>query len=485
MKGAELNMIDVTHEQVTLTDLFGMKLRIPKFQRSYSWESSHVVDLLKDTFERETKYLMGTVILHKPENGGGTEAFDIVDGQQRLVTLTILLQNLGEQNLPLLKQQFSKSSWWYINEAQNTIKNYLAGKSSKKIDSYKIFISEKLLFSKLELSGTNALDLAYTFFDSVNSKGKPLSDFDLLKAHHLMFIPAKEERLAKQHNDEWQSRDDRHKDVFSNTLRRLRMWSQGKDRDSREERADYNEFNDKVEPDKSANHEYKLNRYMQPAAFRSWRREGGKVVLSMDYPVIDAEELIPTEVTQTIEGGDPFFLYARRYHRLYERLYGDNSDNKNSQPESTSYLFVRNLANSIKNDYLQSAFKAVILLYVDKFAEDSLIDVAVCAERIISAWRWEKNSVRIEGTLSHVNNNRLVPIILNAATPRHVISQFLDRTATLEKIPSSNDIKKSNVKCWYRNSLQGFYIDDNRRKISDKRICELTISYQNLEKLND
>ena len=479
-------MADVKHEQVSLTKLFEMNLRIPDFQRSYSWEPSHVLDMLKDTFKRKTQYLMGTVILYKPDNEG-KEVFDIVDGQQRLVTLTILLQNLGKQDtpLPLLEQQFSKSSWWHINEAQNTIKNFLAGKSEM-LEAYKNFISEKLLFSMLELSGTNALDLAYTFFDSINSKGKPLSDFDLLKAHHLMFIPAKEERLAKQHNDEWQSRDDRHKEVFSNTLRRLRMWSQGKDRDSREERADYNEFNDKVEPDKSANHEYKLNRYMQPAAFRSWRREGGKVVLSMDYPVIDAEELIPTEVTQTIEGGDPFFLYARRYHRLYERLYGDNSDNsdnKNNQPESTSYLFVRNLANSIKNDYLQATFKAVMLLYVDKFAEDGLIDVAVCAERIISAWRWEKNSVRIEGTLSHVNNNRLVPIILNAVTPRHVISQFLDSAAAFEKIPSHSAVKNSNVKCWYRDSLKGFY-HDNRSKISDMRICELIIGYESEDKRN-
>ena len=297
-----VNGTPVTHKQSSLTDLFKMNLKIPDYQRNYSWESSHVTALLSDTFGRSTEYLMGTVILHqKPcENDNGNtekiDIFDIVDGQQRLITLTILLKELSckDVNSPLLENSvFPKSAWWNIKETQKVINNFLKNNPNEK-ENYLEIIKEKLKFSVLTLTGPNALDLAYTFFDSVNSKGKPLSDFDLLKAHHLMFIPAREESLAEDHNNEWQVRDDRHHHVFTNTLRRLRMWARREDRDSREERADYNEFCDKVEPDKTSNHEYLLNRYMQPAAFRSWRREGGRVVLSMDYPMLDAEELIPT-----------------------------------------------------------------------------------------------------------------------------------------------------------------------------------------------
>ncbi len=60
-----------------LTSLFGKPLKIPNYQRYYSWKQSHVNDLLKDTFEwdRNKEYLLGTVILHKEK-----ENFDIVDG---------------------------------------------------------------------------------------------------------------------------------------------------------------------------------------------------------------------------------------------------------------------------------------------------------------------------------------------------------------------------------------------------------------------
>lgn len=58
-------------------------------------------------------------------------------------------------------------------------------------------------FAVLVVNDSN-LDLAYTFFSNQNSKGVPLSDFDLLKAHHLRFIPGDEggqaEHMAKKWN---------------------------------------------------------------------------------------------------------------------------------------------------------------------------------------------------------------------------------------------------------------------------------------------
>ncbi len=471
------NAEPVKHEPLTpLSRLFEKNLKIPPYQRTYCWESEHVSDLLKDTFNRTSKYLMGTVILHKQNDKSNNEFVDIVDGQQRLVTLTILLNQLKypADSLRLLnKGEFSKSSWWYIIEAQKNIANFISGKEVKELERYQKLLANDLLFSVLTIEGGNALDLAYTFFDSVNSKGKPLTDFDLLKAHHLMFIPAREEELAKNHNDVWQQRDERHKEVFANTLRRLRMWSRGLDRDSRAERPDYYEFCDRVEPEKAANHEYMFNRYMQPAAFRSWRREGGRVILSMDYPVLDAEELIPTEVTQTIVGGDPFFIYAKRYHRLYETLY--LSDNNKKDKSSTACVFIRNLAENIQNEKLKSAFRAVIMLYFDKFGEDRLIEAAVCVERIISSWRWKAYSVRIEGTLTHVNNSRLVPITLEAVTARQVVEQLISvAEKNLTSLPKLE--KPGPTVTSYFVTLASFY-EINFNKIADERVKSLTSGY--------
>jgi len=409
---ADSNPFNVELKSWSLHDLFSQpqSLNIPKYQRSYSWKSSHVRDLLKDTFDRINPYLMGTLILH--ETGGG---LDIVDGQQRLVTITVLLHELktDPRLLPLLKGDFSDASTGVIRKARKTISEFLADKSEEKRAAFR----ERLLahdhdkgslrFAVLVLRGENALDRAYTFFDSVNSKGKALSDFDLLKAHHLMFIPPKHETLASKHNDEWLRQDELHFHLFSTTLRRLRMWGRGQNRDIKRERPDYNEFCSVVEPELETDSEHILNRYMQPVAFRSWRRVGDKIVLSMDYPVLDGETLIPTQVTQTIEGGDAFFLYTKRYHGLYATLF----DRGGAGRPSTAISFVRGLADYMDNPHLQNAFRAVILLYVDKFGEDRLIEVGVCAERIISFWRWYARSLRIEGSLRHVCEKRLVPIL--------------------------------------------------------------------------
>lgn len=245
------------------------------------------------------------------------------------------------------------------------------------------------------------------------------------------------------------------------------MWSRGQKRDTKRERPDYNEFCSLVEPEHETDSEHLFNRYLQPVAFRSWRRVGSRVVLSMDYPVLDGEALIPTQVTQTIEGGDAFFLYAKRYHRLYETLFVEIGGRL-----STAISFIRRLASHIDNRYLQDAFRAVMLLYVDKFGENKLIEVGICTERIISAWRWEAWSVRIEGTLGHVSDKRLIPILLESVNSLHAYSQLLAVTQTLSQArPELRPVQQR-----YYASLAGFYTQESS-KILDVRAHSLASFY--------
>lgn len=224
-------------------------LSIPDYQRAYEWRTDHVKNLFNDTFDasqKKSSYLMGTLILHKTEN-----ALEIVDGQQRLITLTILVYCMGaiDDKFPLLNSKFDNvKSTFYIQNTKKELQSLLNGKSDEKKIAFLDFLISKLQFSVLSISGDNALDKAYTFFDSLNSKGKGLSDFDLLKAHHLMFIPEEQESLARKHNDYWQSNDNSHQRLFSTILRRIRMWSRGVDRDSKADRNDFYEFISTVEP---------------------------------------------------------------------------------------------------------------------------------------------------------------------------------------------------------------------------------------------
>lgn len=68
----------------------GKEYRIPRFQRSYSWGRSHWEDLWADIRhmrEHKARHFMG-FLLFQTEDG---KAFEVVDGQQRLTTLSLIV----------------------------------------------------------------------------------------------------------------------------------------------------------------------------------------------------------------------------------------------------------------------------------------------------------------------------------------------------------------------------------------------------------
>src|SRR5436309_13755282 len=67
--------------------------KIPRFQRPYSWERVETEDFWTDTIvESDSDYFIGSIVLFKYANN----LFGIVDGQQRLTTITMLLCSLRD-----------------------------------------------------------------------------------------------------------------------------------------------------------------------------------------------------------------------------------------------------------------------------------------------------------------------------------------------------------------------------------------------------
>jgi uncharacterized protein with ParB-like and HNH nuclease domain len=61
---------------------------IPRFQRPYSWEKDHINEFWNDSLvESETDYFIGSIVVYKIND----ERYGIVDGQQRLTTITMIL----------------------------------------------------------------------------------------------------------------------------------------------------------------------------------------------------------------------------------------------------------------------------------------------------------------------------------------------------------------------------------------------------------
>lgn len=68
------------------------QLRVPHYQRSYAWEERHILDLFQDIAtalsHRDKEYFLGSIVITQQPNRGMLE---VVDGQQRLATTTILI----------------------------------------------------------------------------------------------------------------------------------------------------------------------------------------------------------------------------------------------------------------------------------------------------------------------------------------------------------------------------------------------------------
>ena len=70
---------------------------IPSYQRPYAWAIDQAAELFDDLFdfhssELEEGYFLGSIVLIKEESSPYAE---VIDGQQRLTTLTILLSVLA------------------------------------------------------------------------------------------------------------------------------------------------------------------------------------------------------------------------------------------------------------------------------------------------------------------------------------------------------------------------------------------------------
>lgn len=96
---------EIEGKQYPLSEVFGgdFAYRIPVYQRPYAWTRENADELFEDILnalgETDTSpdeldpYFLGSVVLIKQH---GTSTSDVVDGQQRLTTLSILLSALRE-----------------------------------------------------------------------------------------------------------------------------------------------------------------------------------------------------------------------------------------------------------------------------------------------------------------------------------------------------------------------------------------------------
>lgn len=224
---------------LTVAGLLGEpRLNIPLYQRPYKWSAANVRQLFADiaTFSDRPAYRLGTIVFH--ENNG---LLEIVDGQQRTVTLLLALKALIQFKLDLLERRDLKER---VQKLKTTV---FSPKFTNSVSKYNLHANYReisriigradftedmvdFLLNRCEVVtfALSSLTEAFQFFDSQNARGRDLEPHDLLKAFHLREFGESEEHAKAKTVGNWENADTADlADLFSKYLYRIRSWSRG------------------------------------------------------------------------------------------------------------------------------------------------------------------------------------------------------------------------------------------------------------------
>ena len=208
--------------------LLAQNIIIPSYQRPYKWGNKNIRELILDIQKSieearkypNFKYRVGTVIFYRESS---TEPYEVVDGQQRLLSFLLLKLYLKPDfSCGLLSTKFSdKITQKNLHSNAGTIREWFSSVDDATKEAF-----NKALGNTLEVVvlTVNELSEAFQLFDSQNTRGRELYPHDLLKAYHLREIHDKYD--MQRAVLKWESKDPKAiRELFDNYLFPLWNWS--------------------------------------------------------------------------------------------------------------------------------------------------------------------------------------------------------------------------------------------------------------------
>ena len=284
-----LTMSVLRKSVLPLHEVMKLPLSIPNYQRPYKWTTKNVNQLIEDILENFEKasdknYRLGTVVFHQESKQyDESKNHHIVDGQQRLVTLTLICYFLAkkplEAKLSILNNEFNSLSKDNIQHNAIYIKNRI---ETIALDKAKLL---EYIYKKCEVVSITLDDIseAFQFFDSQNSRGKTLEAYDLLKAFHLREMMECSDAEKNQCVERWEKSVEPKDGTTSletifDRLYRIRCWAYGE----------------------SANQQFRIN--------------------DIDvFKGINLSQESPYRFTNALLMSDVFFEYSKNHGRLYRK----------------------------------------------------------------------------------------------------------------------------------------------------------------------
>lgn len=464
------------HEKIiTVSELLSEpRLSIPDYQRPYKWTAQNVMSLFDDIRMHSDKpaYRLGTVVLHSNKEDS---SLDIVDGQQRTLTLMLALLAINTyynnnkasddaKSIDRVLRDLPQKVQAFINKPQfkddfslyNLYENY---KVISNIINRGDFTLQHIQFlltrCEVVIFVLDKESEAFQFFDSQNSRGKDLYPHDLLKAFHLREFKTGDEALRIKTVDYWENLDDDRLDkLFSNHLYRIRRWSRGQSAQTFT-KDDVIEFKGITLESKT------LPPYTRHLAITHHYIDDYNN--SVHCKIAGSPTAYPFSIDQTIINGRRFFEMVAHYDALITKYKAINNGQASSS-EHIVTLFdhalnkraskIMNTLDSYndrqrrrKGDKLtRNLFDNALIYYMDKFGTEELSH----AVELLFVWAYNVRLTNYGVGLSTVdnraaNNKGMFMRINEAISPKNVVitsipSIKVSELATNHKPESNSDI---------------------------------------------
>lgn len=362
---AGMALLEKELEILSIKEILNKPLVLPAYQRPYRWSLQSTSTLFMDTYRafenKDAEYRLGTVILHKERlNKEKTKdekdqyQYNIVDGQQRLTTLTILLYILGDKEQCILEQEYSELSTNTIIKNYRALSQRVKELNSEEEKDYKNYLLNNC---KMVQIVTDNEQEAFQFFDSQNTRGRELDPHDILKSYHLREMDYESEELKLSVIQQWENIDAAiFQSLFSYYLYPLTQWYRM--------RNGLNYSTKKIDAFKGikGNNEYNYSRYHIASQLyvEKFNKSGHSELLS-------TVKLNQFQLTQPLIAGKRFFYYTIHYKNLLLEIRDKMERFHRSYEGSLS-------KRGVGDYYIKIMYEGVVLFFADRFGIDSLTD---------------------------------------------------------------------------------------------------------------
>lgn len=358
--------IDNNLRIVQVGDIMQENLRIAEYQRPYRWSTESALTLLQDIYDaflhNIPEYRMGSIVLHHDKS-----QFNVVDGQQRLTTLSIMIfiledifPNKRDKNLSgLLQAEYNELSAKTIEDNYIILNRKI--RELEKLEDFTAYLLDRCTLVRIV---TQSEQEAFQFFDSQNSRGKPLSPQDLLKAYHLREMNQETEEIREKIIEIWEdTQTNKLDDLFASSLFPLLQWNKGKSG------LDYSEKDIQIFKGIKRNNQYNFSVYHKAAHLYIERFNSENM-----YELTFTNPIHQFQLTQPVIAGKRFFQYTHYYFNLRQKiqaLVASKLEDKNLKIHGSGDIYVRNLLSN------------VLMFYIDRFNLKALTE-----ERFWFLFRW-------------------------------------------------------------------------------------------------